>query len=198
MWQMQYCLKVGNKYKKEHVYRLAKMVGDLTVITDDFDLANDFNIIEARYDGVWNKMIFFNEAEFPRGIFFDLDIDVLKPIKNVFQPSEYMRIAYTDWEDLDLLKQRTIGNPYLYCSLNSSVMVWNEKTKRQKVWEKFIQEKEKAMRLFNGIDTYLEHRHSNYIDVFSKGLVNSYRCNPNADVYIMSYDGEGKSCLPKP
>ncbi len=192
MQYQKYCLKVGTKYKNESVYRLAEMVGDLTVITDDFSLAKDFNVIEAEYPGVWNKMMLFDEAQFPRGIFFDLDIDVFKKIDGVFQPSEYMKLAYTDWEDLKTLEGNTIGNKYKYCSINSSVMSWNEKTKRQHVWLQFLQDYDKAVRLFNGIDTYLEHRHSDSIDFFPTGLIGSYRCNPYADVHIMSYDGEGK------
>ena len=145
---------------------------------------------------VWNKMRFFNEEEFPNeGIFFDLDIKILKDIKNIFEPQEYMTLLQTDWEDLEELKRKTIGNLYDYCSINSSVMSWNNQSKRQHVWNQFLKDKNKALRLFDGVDKYLEHRHFKSINFFETGLVGSYRCDPNADVYIMSYDGEGKEWL---
>ena len=59
----------------------------------------------------------------------------------------------------------------------------------------FLKDKSKALRLFDGVDKYLEHRHFKSINFFETGLVGSYRCDPNADVYIMSYDGEGKEWL---
>jgi len=196
----KYCLKVGTKYSNDYVYQLADQVGDLIVITDDKSLSKDFEIIKSdnSLPTVWNKMRFFNQIEFPdEGIFFDLDIKILKDIKNVFKPQEYMTLLRTDWEDLEELKRKTIGNLYGYCSINSSVMCWNMwyQSKRQSVWNQFLKDKNKALRLFDGVDKYLEHRHFKSINFFETGLVGSYRCDPNADVYIMSYDGEGKEWL---
>ena len=194
----KYCLKVGNKYTNKHVYELADQVGDLIVITDDVTLGKDFTIIpvDDSLPIVWNKMRLFDTDQFPdEGIFFDLDIRILKDITNIFSPLEYMALLQTDWEDLEELKRITIGNLYGYCSINSSVMVWNKKTKRQHVWNQFQKDKSKALRLFDGIDKYLEHRHFKNLSFFETGLVGSYRCNPNADVHIMSYDGEGKEWL---
>ena len=195
MQYQKYCLKVGDKYTNKDVYKLADQVGNLNVITDDKSLNKDFKIIpiDNSLPTVWNKMRLFNKNQFSEpGIFFDLDIKIYKDITGVFEPKEYMTMLYTDWEDLEKLKHDTIGNLYGYCSVNSSVMVWNNKTKRQHVWDQFQKDKDKALRLFDGIDKYLEHRHSKNINFFENGLVGSYRCNPNADVYIMSYDGEGK------
>ena len=194
----KYCLKVDTKYSNDYVYRLADQVGDLIVITDDESLSKDFETIQAddSLPTVWNKMRFFNEEEFSdEGIFFDLDIKILKDMKNIFQPQEYMTLLQTDWEDLEELKRITIGNLYGYCSINSSVMSWNDRSKRQHVWNQFVKDKDKALRLFDGVDKYLEHRHFKSINFFETGLVGSYRCDPNADVYIMSYDGEGKEWL---
>lgn len=191
-----YCLKVGTKYNNQYVYDLAEAVGNLTVITDNKELSKDFETIDPMFNSVWNKMMFFNEQLFPdSGIFFDLDIKVYMDITGVFQPKEYMTLLYTDWEDLDKLKANTIGDVYNYCSINSTVMAWDNHTRRQHVWNQFMKDKDKAFRLFDGIDKYLEHRHSNSISFFPTGLVGSYRCNPNVDVYIMSYDGDGKKWL---
>jgi len=91
----KYCLKVNTKYSNDYVYQLADKVGDLIVITDDESLSKDFETIQAdnSLPAVWNKMRFFNESEFPdEGIFFDLDIKILKDIKDIFQPQEYMTL----------------------------------------------------------------------------------------------------------
>lgn len=189
----QYCLKVGTKYSNKHVYALAESIGDLIVITDDNELSKDFKTIDPMFDKVWNKMMFFNEQLFPdAGIFFDLDIKIYMDIKGVFQPKEHMTMLHTDWEDLSKLKENTIGDIYNYCSINSTVMAWDEHAQRQEVWNQFMKDKNKAFRLFDGIDKYLEHRHMTNISFFPTGLVGSYRCKSDLDYYIMSYDGEGK------
>jgi len=190
---MNYCLKVGNKYTADHVNRLKKYIPGLICLTDDPTglITNYLTLPNLHLHGVWWKMYFFSQNFFS-GTFFDLDIDIRKPIKDVFKSSEKITLLKTDWEDLEELNKNTIGDRYKYCSINSSVMTWNN---AHDIWKDFYKDREKIMSLFNGIDTYLEHRHMDNLSFFDTGLVGSYRCNPNADVHIMSYDGEGKSAF---
>lgn len=192
---MKYCLKVGNKYTAADVNRLKQHIPDIICLTDDpTELVTEYITLPSLpLHGVWWKMLMFNEKIFPKGWFFDLDIEIKKPIDDLFEPKTGMTLLYTDWEDLEKLNENTIGDRYKYCSINSSVMGWCGGT--QHIWNDFISNSEKIMSLFNGIDTYLEHRHMNSLSFFDTGLVGSYRCNPTADVYIMSYDGEGKNAF---
>jgi hypothetical protein len=191
---MHFCLKVGDKYTANDVNRLKKHIPDIMCLTDDPTGLNTSYITlpDLPLHGVWWKMYFFH-YNFPSGIFFDLDIDIKKPINNVFNPKDKMTLLKTDWEDLEELNKNTIGDRYKYCSINSSVMAWNTCTHH--IWRDFYDNHEKIMSLFNGIDTYLEHRQMHNLSFFDTGLVGSYRCNPDADVYIMSYDGEGKNAF---
>jgi len=192
---MNYCLKVGDKYAADDVNKLKQHIPDIMCLTDNPDgLTTDYMTLpDLPLYGVWWKMLMFNERDFPEGRFFDLDIKIKKPIDNLFKPKGKMTLLRTDWEDLEELNKNTIGDRYKYCSINSSVMSWSGGN--QHIWDDFIQDHEKIMSLFNGIDTYLEHRHLDNLSFFETGLVSSYRCDPNADVYIMSYDGEGKDGL---
>lgn len=189
---MNYCLKVGDKYTADDVNRLKQHIPGIMCLTDDPSglTTNYMTLPNLPLHGVWWKMLMFNERDFPKGRFFDLDIEIRKPIDNLFESKAGMTLLQTDWEDLDELHKNTIGDRYKYCSINSSVMAWNGGT--QHIWEDFIQNHEKIMFLFNGIDTYLEHRWMDELDFFETGLVSSYRCDPDADCYIMSYDGEDK------
>lgn len=192
---MNYCLKVGTKYSVDHVHRLAEHIPDLTCLTDDpAGLETEYkDVSKIPLEKWWYKMLLFNEQLFPEaGTFFDLDIDIRKPIDGVFNPvSEKMTLLKTNWENLDELNKNTIGDRYKYCSINSSVMAWKE-SNRHSIWEDFEKNREKIMFLFSGIDTYLEHRHLSKLEFFETGLVSSQRSDPKSDVYIMSYDGKGK------
>jgi len=188
-----YCLKVGNKYSIEHVHALAKQIPDLICITDNPSglETNWIPLPVSELKTWWHKMALFNSDWFDGGIFFDLDIEIKKSIENVFQSNGDVTLLRTDWEDLDQLNIDTIGDRYKYCSINSTVLAWN--TNAHQIWEDFYSNHKKIMSLFSGIDTYLEHRHYDKLSFFDSGLVGSYRCDPKADVHIMSYDGEGKS-----
>lgn len=195
---MNYCLKVGDKYTVDHVHALAEHIPDLICLTDDpTGLQTNYeDISPIPLEKWWYKMLLFNEDLFPDpGRFFDLDIEIKKPIDDMFSAkNNRMTLLKTDWEDLSELNKNTIGDRYKYCSINSSVMSWG-KDNRNDIWEEFLKNREKIMFLFSGIDTYLEHRHMNQLEFFDTGFVGSHRCNPDADVYIMSYDGEGKECF---
>lgn len=189
-----YCLKAGSKYSADHVNKLSDHIPDLICLTDDPSNVSceTLEFPDLPLSKVWWKMLMFNEELFPSGRFFDLDLIFKKPIDDdMFKSSGKMTLLKTDWEDLKQLNVNTIGDRYKYCSINSSVMAWNGNTHR--IWNDFIQNHEKIMFLFNGIDTYLEHRWMDELDFFETGLVSSYRCDPDADCYIMSYDGEDKA-----
>lgn len=190
---MNFCLKVGDKYTADHVNRLKKYIPGIICLTDDPSglTTNYMTLPNLPLHGVWWKMYFLSH-DFPSGTFFDLDIDIKKPIGNLFESNNTITLLRTDWEDLDELNKNTIGDRYKYCSINSTVMSWNE---AHHIWYDFINNHEKIMSLFNGIDTYLEHRCMDKLSFFDTGLVGSYRSDPNADVHIMSYDGEGKDAF---
>ena len=59
--------------------------------------------------------------------------------------------------DLKQLDIDTIGNKQRYCSINSSILMWNQITKRHHIWEYFIENKNKIMHIFTGIDSFIEH-----------------------------------------
>ena len=142
-------------------------------------------------------MCFFSTELFPEpGIFLDLDLEFLRDINSKLEKDNpYMRMFKCDWDDLKSLNEITIGNRYKYCSINSSVMAWDKNTLRDDIWKDFLNNKDKIMKLFHGIDPYLEHRHFDRLSFYETGIMSSNRCSPSAEVYIMSYDGEDKDVL---
>lgn len=172
-----YCLKVGDRYTTEFVYKLNSMIArnydgeyQLHCITDQpYTVPDGVNIMPIPYMGVhkwWNKMILFNEDYIPEGIFFDLDIIIHNNINNLYNPDQYMRFMHTDWVDLEQLDKDVIGQRQRYCSINSSVLCWDKHTKRHHIWEYFIKNKEKITHIFTGIDSFIEHRFPNDYSLF--------------------------------
>jgi len=176
-----YCLKVGDRYTIEFVHKLESMISrtydspyKLHCITDrPEELPIYIEAIEMPDLGVekwWNKMILFNEDYVKEGVFFDLDIVMKGCINNIHQPGQYMRFMHTDWVDLDKLRKETIGNRQRFCSINSSVLSWDQNTQRHNIWEYFIENKEKIVNIFTGIDSFIEHRFPNNYSVFPEPL----------------------------
>jgi len=175
-----YCVKVGSRYTDEFVIKLESMISrcydsayTLNCITDSNTLPNYINTIQIPDYGLekwWAKMVLFDESFVSEGIFFDLDILLNGNLATLYSPEDRMKFLHTDWVDLDILKQHTIGNKQRYCSINSSVLVWDKDTKRQHIWEYFIENKEKIMHVFTGIDSFIEHRFPNDYTLYDEPL----------------------------
>tara|TARA_B100000287_G_scaffold78027_2_gene70112 strand:- start:1243 stop:1875 length:633 start_codon:yes stop_codon:yes gene_type:complete len=196
-----YCIKHGEKYSAKHVNYLYTNLPNLTCLTDNpKDIHKNVNVLplpDFDLEKWWYKMCFFSTELFPEpGIFLDLDLEFLRHLNGKLEKDNpYMRLFKCDWENLEELNVNTIGNRYKYCSINSSVMAWDKSTDRDFIWNDFINNKDKIVKLFHGIDPYLEHRHLDKLSFYESGIMSSNRCRPNAEVYIMSYDGEDKDVL---
>lgn len=203
-----YCIKHGNKYSAKHVNYLHSNLPNLTCLTENSEGINPkVNVLplpDMDLEKWWYKMCFFSKELFPEpGIFLDLDLEILRDlgsyegsIETILElENPYMRMFKCDWENLEELNVNTIGNRYKYCSINSSVMAWDKLTDRDFIWNDFASNTNKITKLFHGIDPYLEHRHYDRLSFYESGIMSSHRCNPTANVYIMSYDGERKDVL---
>lgn len=152
---------------------------ELHCVTEDpKDIRSEVNIIPLPDMGLekwWNKMWLFSD-EFPikSGIFLDLDIILQGEINFLYQPTTYMKFLYTDWIDLDQLKAWTIGDVYKYCSINSSVLCWDESTEKNHIWEHFVGHRDKILKLFKGIDNYIENVHDGTYSLYDEGFAYSY------------------------
>lgn len=175
-----YCVKVGSRYSDEFVIKLERMISrtydgpyKLNCITDCNTLPKYINTIPLPDYGLekwWAKMVLFDESFVEEGLFFDLDILLKSDVAPLHQPADRMRFIRTDWVDLKTLKEHTIGNRQRYCSINSSVLTWDKDTKRQHIWDYFIENKEKIMHVFTGIDSFIEHRFPNDYVLYDEPL----------------------------
>ena len=181
------CLKYGTKYSSQYVNTLYSMLSrhvsipfELHCMTEDpTDIIPEIKIVELPdldLDKWWWKMLMFKEDFFEDGMFLDLDIIIKNDITHLYAPTNYMRILYTNWIDLGEQKKWTIGDNYKYCELNSSVMCWDKDTKRQFIWDDFIENRDKILFLYRGIDNYLENRQKRNIRVY-----------PNDQTFCYSY-----------
>lgn len=174
-----YCLKWGSKYNYEDVNNLHRMLdGDLICITDDpSNILCETIPLPKISTKWWNKMIFFNEEFISTpGVFYDLDIHIKRKL-NWFQPDQYMKLLYTSWVDLEQLRNDTIDKKTQYCSINSSIMCWDENTQRQEIWDYYIKHKDKIEFSFSGIDTFIEHRFPDKYSLYETNRVSSYYKN---------------------
>lgn len=163
-----YCVKVGTRYTDEFVIKLESMISrtydapyTLNCITDDpSTLPNYIRPIKipVKLEKWWSKMVLFDEEFIEEGTFFDLDVVIKGDINEIHRPDIFMKMLHTSWVDLKQLKEHTIGNRQRYCSINSSVMSWDKETKRNHIWKYFVDNQEKIMSIFTGIDSFIEHR----------------------------------------
>jgi len=175
-----YCVKVGSRYSDEFVIKLESMISrtydkpyTMNCITDDAStLPKYIKTIEAptRLQKWWSKMVLFDEDFIEEGVFFDLDIVIKGDINEIHRPDLYMKMLHTSWVDLAKLREETIGNRQRYCSINSSVMSWNKETKRNHIWKYFVDNQEKIMSVFTGIDSFIEHRFPNDYVLYERPL----------------------------
>ena len=183
------CLKWGTKYSAEFVNKLNNMLKRhvkqefklYCVTEDDTDIDKEIEIISLDtslgLEKWWNKMVLFSD-DFPvkSGMFLDLDLIVQKDISRMYEPTNLMKFLYTDWIDLKQLKAWTIGDNYKYCDINSSVLCWDESTRKNHIWKHFLENKEKILFMYKGIDNYINNVHK--YDVWKKDWAYSYwNCN---------------------
>lgn len=181
-----YCLKWGSKYSADYVNYLSEQVDNLICITEDPTGVNCETIELPSLSTVWwNKMILFNEEFIPgAGVFYDLDLYIKKPV-DAFQPDKYMKFLHTDWVDLDQLKLHTMNFKQKYCSINSSILCWDENTQRQEIWDYYIRNKEKIEWTYSGIDTFVEHRFPQKYSLYDDLSVSSfYKNGSHGDVVL--------------
>jgi len=199
------CLKWGNKYSAEFVNKLYGMLcrhyNDFTLhcITEDVTEVNsNIKIIPLPDDNLekwWWKMWLFNEdwMTLDNAVFLDLDLIIQKPFE--FSFSEKMNFLYTDWIDTQSLWRGINEHShryYDYCEINSSVLCWNKNTKRQNIWEDFVQFKDRIPVLFKGIDNYINNRHKDKYNLLDNGIAHSYWTTGRtwADVPVILFDYE--------
>ena len=173
-----YCVKVGTRYDSTFVIKLENMIaknyrGDFkfSCITDDKTLPSHIHTIEMPDLGLekwWAKMVLFDELFIEQGFFFDLDVVITGDITNLWNPGKVPKFLHTDWVDLNQLHVDTIGNKQRYCSINSSILMWNQMTKRHHIWQYFMKNKNKIMDIFTGIDSFIEHRFPDDYELMKK------------------------------
>ena len=117
--------------------------------------------------------------------------------EGIYAPSKFMRILYTNWIDLAEQKRWTIGDNYKYCELNSSVMCWDKDTKRQFIWDDFVENRDKILFLYKGIDNYLENRQKRSIEVYPQDQMFCYsywNCEkeyrPESSIILFDYNNK--------
>mgnify|MGYP001185595586 FL=1 len=211
------CLKWGTKYTSEFVNKLDNMISrnvsvpyQLHCMTEDpTGIKPNIEIIplpDLPLNKWWWKMLLFDE-NFPinDGIFLDLDIIIQSDITFLYQPRYKMNILHTNWIDLAEQKKWTIGDNYKYCSVNSSLMCWNKYTNRHFIWEDFINNREKIMFLYKGIDNWLESRHKTDIDTYAKDQTHTYsywtcdeQYRENSSIILFDYNTKKQDELNEP
>lgn len=181
------CLKWGTKYSAEFVNKLDSMISrnisvpyQLHCMTEDkTGILPHIKIIDLPdlplYKWWWKMLLFDDNFPIKDGIFLDLDMIIQKDITFLYQTRRsLMKVLHTNWIDLEEQKKWTIGDNYKYCSINSSVMCWNKFTNKHFIWEDFINNREKIMFLYKGIDNWLESRQKIHIDTYDKEQTHTY------------------------
>lgn len=188
-----HCLKWGTKYSADYVnYLQYQLDDDLICITDDPSGVECETIELPEVSTVWwNKMILFNEEFIPDGgVFYDLDICIRNKV-DLFQPEQHMKFIHTDWNDLEQMHLDLMNFRHKYCSINSSILCWDEGTKRQHIWEYYLKYKDKIEWTYSGIDTFIEHRfpinHSLYDNI---NVSSFYKNGSDGDIVLF----EGALC----
>ena len=185
-----YCLKWGTKYSADYVNHLAyQLGGNLICVTDDpLDVECETIPLPASdLQKWWNKMYFFNEELFPNpGMFYDLDVY----IKEIPEPefNENITLIYTDWNDLKLMRRDLMNFSHKFCSINSSIMCWDENTKRQQIFDYYIKYRDRIEYQYGGIDTFIEHRFPYSYNLFQGLSVSSFYKN-GSDANIILFEG---------
>ena len=179
-------------------FKLYCVTEDKTAIRDEVEIIDlpDFGL-----EKWWNKLWLFSD-EFPvkRGVFLDLDLILQHDINFLYQPAERMKFLYTDWIDLEQLHIWTMGDNYKFCSINSSVLCWDENTKKNHIWEYFLKNRDKILFLFKGIDNYIENMFKDEYLFYDEGVAYSYwncdrKYREEVPVILFDYDERKQDVL---
>ena len=175
------CVKWGDKFTHEHVNRLYDMckrhISDFEFICHTENSSGLYPVIKVKeldlnldLEKWWWKLTLFDEYGWPQSkkdkhIFFDLDVVIqnnIQPLINHIQKDKVTMVkAY--WKSYDL------NHPDM--NNNSSVMVWSGDLSY--LWRKFAKNPEYYLMKYNGIDGFLTHECSDYINIFPRGLIYS-------------------------
>ena len=181
------CLKWGQKYSADYVNKLASMIRrwgnphtPIYCYTDDpTGIDQSIHILpiepECDYEKWWFKIPLLNHPtlkQFDTKILFDLDVVIHGDIERLFErASDNLTICMAYWKDPSILKDIQERNT-MY---NSSVMIWKDASY---IYEYFIQDPEKYMAVYKGVDRFLWHEGIK-VDTLPMGIVYSYRKGAN-------------------
>jgi len=119
----------------------------------------------------WWKLTLFQYAIKETTIFFDLDVVLQNDITHLVDYSESGKLctikAYWKPHRIDMEPKP----PGFDMNLNSSVMIW--KGDLTKIWDTFIEDPEKYMFTYKGIDSFLYFHHFEKLNWLPKGEVYS-------------------------
>jgi len=177
------CLKWGDKFSHEHVNRLYKMVckrfkEDFTFICHTENPDNiDPNIkivpldLSHNLEVWWWKLTLFQYAAKETTIFFDLDVVIQNDITHLIDYCEEGKLctikAYWKPHRIDMKPEA----PKFDMNLNSSVMIW--KGDLTEIWNTFIEDPEKYIFRYAGIDSFLYFHHFEKLSWLPRGEVYS-------------------------
>lgn len=173
------CLKWGTKYSAEWVNRLYRMVEknfkddfDFICLTEDptgiHPLIEIEELPEYDLETWWWKLTLFEKPSNDINIFIDLDVAIQNDITHwsEFVQKDKLCTIKAYWKEH--LQEYNPNNDH---DLNSSVMIWTGDL--TEIWEEFIQNKEKYMSLYRGIDSYLYIHQMKYLNWIPRGEIYS-------------------------
>lgn len=202
------CVCVGNKYNKEHVNRLYRMVKKNCSLPFSFycisDQQQDVNTIFINKDldleSYWWKICLFNLGWNIRTMYFDLDIVIQNNIDDIF-----------DRIDDNILTIRTedIGNDYPYDGssgniltippvfINTSVLGFIP-YKHRLLYDEFLKDINTNIVTYYGLDRFIFEKYTKFKYLqygkdyyhrargYSGQLINNLNYNPDSKVCILS------------
>lgn len=127
-------VNTGDKYDEWYVNNIAYMLNQTGFKYDSINVLR-----EDRYEGVWNKLLLFEQFKKGPYLYFDLDIVLTQNVENLVRDNFTLLNAW--WR-----KQ-------LHTPLNSSVMSW--KGDYSVFHKMFEQDPERYMLQYKGIDHFL-------------------------------------------
>lgn len=130
------CVNTGTKYSNWYVDNLKHMIDNYSCLE-----YSDFHVItEDRYEGVFNKLIMFEQFTTNQYIYFDLDVVITGDCRSFVKNDLHVCKAW--WREA------------YHTPLNSSIISWNGN--RSDIYAKFIEDPDYFMvKYHKGIDQYL-------------------------------------------
>lgn len=202
------CVCVGDKYNKEHVNRLHRMVERNCSLPFSFycisDQQQDVNTIfideDLDLESYWWKICLFNLDWDTPTVYFDLDVVIHNNIDNIFE-----RVN----ETILTIKAEDIGEYYPYdgspeniltippAVINTSIIGFVPRLHKS-LYSLFLKDVDSNIITYYGLDRFLYENYNkfSYLDYgvdyyhrakgYSGQLINDYNYNPSAKVCILS------------